>query len=113
MVHDSLARGVTIVLAQELPSTTHYCRKDKGKERRKGRRGRRLKHLLKDFNGTERYWKLKKEALDRIFWKTRFGRNYGQVRETMGDPKFPKRRNPRCKVLNRHRRVGIDRQTDT
>jgi hypothetical protein len=39
-----------------------------------GRRGRRRKSKEK-----RRYWKLKEEALDRILWRTHFGRGYGPV----------------------------------
>jgi hypothetical protein len=49
------------------------------------RRGRRRKQLLDDFKEKRRYWKLKEEALDRILWRTRFGRGYGPVvRQTAG-----------------------------
>jgi hypothetical protein len=41
--------------------------------------GRRRKQLLDDLKKTRRYWKLKEEALDRIVWRTRFGRGYGPV----------------------------------
>jgi hypothetical protein len=44
-----------------------------------GRRGRRRKQLLDDLKEKKRYWKLKKEALDRTLWRTRFGRGYGPV----------------------------------
>jgi hypothetical protein len=44
-----------------------------------GRRGRRRKQLLDDLQEKRRYWKLKEEALDRILWRTRFGRGYGPV----------------------------------
>jgi hypothetical protein len=44
-----------------------------------GRRGRRRKRLLVDVKGKRGYWKLKKEALDRTLWRTRFGRGYGSV----------------------------------
>jgi len=43
------------------------------------RRGRRRKQLLDDVKETRRYWKLKEEALDRILWRTRFGRDCGPV----------------------------------
>ena len=39
-----------------------------------GRRGRRCKQLLNDVTEPTGYWKLKEDALDRILWKTRFGR---------------------------------------
>jgi hypothetical protein len=45
--------------------------------RRRGRR--RRKQLLDDLKETRGYWKLKEKALDRILWKTRFGRGYGPV----------------------------------
>jgi hypothetical protein len=44
-----------------------------------GRRGRRRRQLLDDLKEKRRYWKLKEEALDRIVWRTRFGRGYGPV----------------------------------
>jgi hypothetical protein len=44
-----------------------------------GRRGRRLKQLLDDLKEKRRCWKLKKEALDRTLWRTRYGRDYGPV----------------------------------
>jgi hypothetical protein len=44
-----------------------------------GRRRRKRKQLLDDLRGNRRYWKLKKEALDRTAWRTRFGRGYGPV----------------------------------
>jgi hypothetical protein len=34
---------------------------------------------LDDLKEKRRYWKLKKEALDRTQWRTRFGRGYGPV----------------------------------
>jgi len=45
------------------------------------RRGRRSKKQLKEFKETGRYvyWKLKEEALDRILWRTDFGRGYGSA----------------------------------
>jgi hypothetical protein len=44
-----------------------------------GRRVRRRKQLLDDLKEKRRYWKLKEEELDRILWRTRFGRGYGPV----------------------------------
>jgi hypothetical protein len=44
-----------------------------------GRRRRRRKQLLDDLKGKREYWKLKAEALDRILWRTGFGRGYGSV----------------------------------
>jgi hypothetical protein len=43
------------------------------------RRGRRLKQILDKLKETREYWKLKKEALDRTLWRTRYGRVYGPV----------------------------------
>jgi hypothetical protein len=43
------------------------------------RRGRRRKQLLDHLKEARRYWKLKKEAKDRILWRTQFGRGYGPV----------------------------------
>jgi hypothetical protein len=42
-----------------------------------GRRGRRRKELLYDLKEKRGYWKLKKEALDRTVWRSRFGRGCG------------------------------------
>jgi len=50
-----------------------------------GRRGRRSKQLLNELQEKTGYWKLKEEALDRILWRTGFGRGYGSVvRQTRG-----------------------------
>jgi hypothetical protein len=43
------------------------------------RRGRRGKQLLDDLKETKGHWKLNKEGRDRILWRTRSGRGYGQV----------------------------------
>ena len=43
------------------------------------RRGRRLKQILDELKEKTGYWKLNEEALDRILWRTRFGRSYGPV----------------------------------
>jgi hypothetical protein len=54
-----------------------------GKLEMTGRRGRKRKQLLDDLKEKRRYWKLKKEALDRTQWRTGFGRGYGPgVRQT-------------------------------
>jgi len=45
----------------------------------KGKRGRRRRQLLEGLKERRGYWKLKAEALDRILWRTRFGRGYGPV----------------------------------
>jgi hypothetical protein len=45
----------------------------------KGRRGRRRKQLLDELRETREYCKMKEEALDRTWWRTRFGRGYGPV----------------------------------
>jgi hypothetical protein len=50
-----------------------------GRIKMTGRRGRKRKQLLDDLNGNRRYWKFKKEALDRTVWRTRFGRDCGPV----------------------------------
>jgi hypothetical protein len=44
-----------------------------------GIRGRRRKQVLDDLKEKRRYRKLKEEALDRIVWRTSFGRGYGPV----------------------------------
>ena len=43
------------------------------------RRGRRRKKLLDDLKDRRGYCELKKEALDRIMWRNRFGRGFGPV----------------------------------
>ena len=43
------------------------------------RRGERSKQLMDDLKEKKWYWKLKEEALDRTFWRTRFERGYGSV----------------------------------
>ena len=68
-------------LVYEQPSETRYCRKVEGKIQ-VTRRGRRRRQLLDDIKETRGYCKLKKEALERILWRTRFGRGYGLVRRT-------------------------------
>jgi hypothetical protein len=35
--------------------------------------------LLEGFKEKIRYWKLREEALDCVFWRIRFARNYGPV----------------------------------
>jgi hypothetical protein len=47
------------------------------------RRGRRRKQLLDYLKEKRRYCKLKEEALDRTLWRIRFGRGYGQTRQTI------------------------------
>jgi len=44
-----------------------------------GRRGRRRKKLLDDFEERRGHSLLKKEALDRTMWRARFGRGFGLV----------------------------------
>jgi hypothetical protein len=44
-----------------------------------GIRVRRRRQLLDDLKKIRGYWKLKEEVLDRILWRTRFGRDYGPV----------------------------------
>jgi hypothetical protein len=44
-----------------------------------GRRGRRRKQLLNEFKEKKGYRKLNVETLDRILWRTRFGRRHGPV----------------------------------
>jgi hypothetical protein len=46
-----------------------------------GRRERKRKKLLDDCKETRGYWKLKENALDRILWKARLGRNLGESME--------------------------------
>jgi hypothetical protein len=44
-----------------------------------GRLGTRSKQPLDDLKERRGYWKLKEEALDRIQWRSCFGRGYGPV----------------------------------
>jgi hypothetical protein len=46
-----------------------------------GRRGGRRKQLLDDLKEKTGYWKLEEEALARILWRTRFGRDGRFVRQ--------------------------------
>jgi ribosomal 50S subunit-associated protein YjgA (DUF615 family) len=43
------------------------------------RRGRRCRQLLYDLEENRRYWNLRDETLDRLLWRTRFGRGCGPV----------------------------------
>jgi len=43
------------------------------------RLGRRSKQLMCDFKERGRYWRRKKEELDRTLWRTRFGSDCGTV----------------------------------
>jgi hypothetical protein len=43
------------------------------------RRGRRRKQFLDDLGDRRGYFHLKEEALDRIKWRNRFGRDCGPV----------------------------------
>ena len=47
----------------------------------KRRRGRRCKQPLDNLKETTGYFKLKKDALYLTVWRTRFGRDYGNVVE--------------------------------
>jgi hypothetical protein len=48
------------------------------------RRGRRRKQLLDELKEMRGYWKLKKEAIYRTLWQTRFRKDYRPVvRHTM------------------------------
>jgi hypothetical protein len=44
-----------------------------------GRRGRRRRKLRDDLMERKGYSHLKREALDRIMWRARFGRGFGPV----------------------------------
>jgi hypothetical protein len=44
-----------------------------------GRCGKRLKQLLDELKDKRGYWKWKKEALDPIMWRTRFGISYRPI----------------------------------
>ena len=44
-----------------------------------GRQGRRRKTILDDLKERRGYSHLKEEALDRIMWRARFGRDFGPV----------------------------------
>jgi hypothetical protein len=51
-----------------------------------GRRGRRSRKLLDDLKERRGYSHLKEEALDRIMWRSGFGRGFGPVvRQTTND----------------------------
>jgi hypothetical protein len=53
--------------------------KIEGRIKVRGRGGRRRKQPLDHLKETKGYWKLKAEALDRILWRTSFGRGCGPV----------------------------------
>jgi hypothetical protein len=53
--------------------------KIKGRIKVMGRRGRRRKKLLDDLGDRRGYSHLKEEALDRIKWRNRFGKDCGPV----------------------------------
>jgi hypothetical protein len=61
------------------PSTTGYWKKDKRRDRRTWRRGRRRRKILDDLKERRGYSHLKEEALDRTMWRARFGRGFGPV----------------------------------
>jgi hypothetical protein len=63
----------------ELPSKTSYRRKDRGKDKVKGRRGRKYKQLLDDLKEKRWYLKFKEEYLDRTLWRTSLERGCGHV----------------------------------
>jgi hypothetical protein len=48
-----------------------------------GKRGRRRKQLLDDLKETRGYWKLKEEELYPALRRTRFGREYGPVVDSL------------------------------
>jgi hypothetical protein len=73
-------QGDWTYLSYELPLRTRYWKKYKRKDTEvPGRRGRRCKQPLDDFQLTWEYCKLKEEALDSTPWKTRLRRGYGAV----------------------------------
>ena len=51
----------------------------KGRIEVTGRRGKRRRKLLDDLKERRGYSHLKKEALDRPTWRSRFGRGFGPV----------------------------------
>ena len=53
--------------------------KVEGRIKVKGRRGTRREQRMDDLKEKRWDWKLKEEELDRILWRTRFGRAYGPV----------------------------------
>ena len=54
-------------------------RKIEGRDRSDGKTRRRGKQVLDEFKEKRVHWKLKKDALDRTVWRSRFGRCYGPV----------------------------------
>jgi hypothetical protein len=44
-----------------------------------GRRGRKRKQILDDLMESRGYWKMNEGAVDRMLWRTRFGRGCGPV----------------------------------
>ena len=53
--------------------------KEEGRIDVTGRRGRRRKQLPDNLKKARGYWNFKEEAVDRAFWRTRFGRSYRPV----------------------------------
>ena len=53
--------------------------KERYKEKSKGKRERKYKQLLEDLKEKRGYRKLKEEVLDRIVYRTLFGRGFGPV----------------------------------
>ena len=57
----------------------HVIERERGGGEVTGRHGRRYMQLLDDLKELRGCWKCKEEALDRIQWRTRFGKDYGPV----------------------------------
>jgi len=55
------------------------------KERRERRQRRRLKQLLKRLKRKEKTLEIKRRNTRSSFWRNRFGRSYGNVRQTISE----------------------------
>jgi hypothetical protein len=72
-----------------------------------GRRGKRRKWLMNDLQETRGYWKLKKEALDRTLWRTRFRRGYGRVQHNCGMNEDSRFNSSDSKQVNQERQSEV------
>ena len=71
-------------IVNELPYETRYSRKEMGKDRSDGRRGRRRKQLPDGSKEMRGCWELKEDALDRTLWRTGFRRGYVTIIRNSG-----------------------------
>jgi hypothetical protein len=53
--------------------------KERWKDIRTGRRGKRRKQILDKLKEKREYWRSKEEVLNRTLWITQYGKGYGPV----------------------------------